>query len=598
MKKVLLAPAILCSVQAFAQLPVSTSASNRKVVLEEFTGIHCVYCPDGHKRANDLKAAKPAGSVVLVNIHTGGYATPGTGEPDYRTSEGNAIAAISTMGITGYPTGSVNRHIWTGTTAITVNRGLWAGYADSVLAKPSYVNIALEGSLNVTTRVLTVNVEAYYTGNSPLTSNNLTVVLMENNVRGPQTGATAFYPAMVNSDGSYNHNHLLRKVLTTSAMGEVITPTTSGTKITKTYTYTIPALYVNNAAMLGNLELAGFVAEGNTEIMTAAYGPISLTGFANSRDMAANAVVADAEVCEGKLSPTITVYNNGSATITSASIKYDVNGGTASTYAFSGSIKPATSQEITLPVISFTPIASNTLNIKINGVNGSTDENAANDLVSKSGIPLTTKKVNFAWMTMNFTQDQYGSECTWTLYNEATGAVIATDGPFTDLSAAGTALHTKTFTVTPNICYKLVVTDAYGDGVNAGAGVGGYELLEKSTGSIVLSNGMYGKGESKWFKTAATLGINETEMATANLTISPNPGKDVVRTSFTLTEQTNVSIEVVDMLGKVVKTIANKSFAAGSHEVPANISELASGLYLVKLTTEKGSTTERLSVVK
>ena len=79
---------------AMAQLPVSTTPQNKKVVLEEFTGINCQYCPDGHKIANNIKASKPAGDVILVNIHTGGYANPSAGQPDYRTADGNAIAAI------------------------------------------------------------------------------------------------------------------------------------------------------------------------------------------------------------------------------------------------------------------------------------------------------------------------------------------------------------------------------------------------------------------------------------------------------------------------------------------------------------------------
>ena len=44
------------SVALFAQqTPVSQTAQNRNAVLEELTGIHCGYCPDGHKRANDMQ---------------------------------------------------------------------------------------------------------------------------------------------------------------------------------------------------------------------------------------------------------------------------------------------------------------------------------------------------------------------------------------------------------------------------------------------------------------------------------------------------------------------------------------------------------------
>ena len=33
---------------------VSTEVQHRHAVLEEFTGIHCVYCPQGHKIAASL----------------------------------------------------------------------------------------------------------------------------------------------------------------------------------------------------------------------------------------------------------------------------------------------------------------------------------------------------------------------------------------------------------------------------------------------------------------------------------------------------------------------------------------------------------------
>ena len=55
-----------------AQLPVSTIPENRNVVLEEFTGIHCTWCPDGHLVAATIKAANP-NDFFIVNIHEGSF---------------------------------------------------------------------------------------------------------------------------------------------------------------------------------------------------------------------------------------------------------------------------------------------------------------------------------------------------------------------------------------------------------------------------------------------------------------------------------------------------------------------------------------------
>lgn len=598
MKKLLLSSfAVALNVMAYAQLPVSTAPSNKTVVLEEFTGIHCGYCPDGHKIANDIKAANTPGKVIPINIHTGGYATPSGSEPDYRTAEGNAIAAISTMGITGYPTGSMNRHVYTGT-AITMSRGVWAQYATQTLAQSSYVNVALQGTLNVTSRLLTVNVEVYYTGASPASTNNLTVMLLENNVVGPQSNYGNYNPTQINADGTYNHQHMLRKVLNTSAMGEVLSTTTSGTLVQKQYTYTIPAQFVNNTPQLGNLELVAFVAESNTEIISGAYGPITLSGFAYSKDAQVQTVTSEATVCAGVLNPKTRIYNNGSSIITSANLTYNVNGGTNSNYTFNGSIPPATSLEITLPTITFTPTTTNTLNVTVGNVNGAADQNAANNTLAKSAILLTTLIDQSSFMTMDFTQDQYGSECTWKLYDEAANTIVAQDGPWTDLSASGILLHSKSFTVSPNKCYRLDVADAYGDGVNAGTGVGGYKLYgQNPPAALISSNGQYGKGESRWFKTASSLSVDKIN-GLSELTVYPNPAKDMAKLNFSLEKASNLTIAVYDQLGQLVQTIAKGNFNAGANTIEINTIALNTGIYSIRIDAENGTLTQRISVIK
>ena len=73
MKKILLSVFVLGSFLTFAQTNVSTTPENKNVVLEEFTGISCPYCPDGHVVHRGLKDNNP-GDVMLINIHTGSFA--------------------------------------------------------------------------------------------------------------------------------------------------------------------------------------------------------------------------------------------------------------------------------------------------------------------------------------------------------------------------------------------------------------------------------------------------------------------------------------------------------------------------------------------
>ena len=80
---------------AFAQTFVSTTPENKNVVLEEFTGIYCGFCPDGHVIGQGLHDANP-NDVFLINIHTGGYANPnGPSDPDFNTIFGAALGSAS-----------------------------------------------------------------------------------------------------------------------------------------------------------------------------------------------------------------------------------------------------------------------------------------------------------------------------------------------------------------------------------------------------------------------------------------------------------------------------------------------------------------------
>jgi len=249
----LIAFSFAMSFSAIGQTLVSTQVQARNAVLEEFTGIRCGYCPEGHAIAQQLIDDKP-GRFVAIAIHQGSFASPGSGEPDYRTEFGDAIA-IQT-GLTGYPSGTINRHVFSGSNT-ALNRGVWAESASEIMAQNSYVNVGAETSYNSNTRELTVNVELYYTSDSPESSNYINVALLQSHIFGPQSGG--------NTGNNYEHNHMLRYLIT-GQWGEEITTTTSGTFIQRTYTYTVPEKYNNVDCIVEDCDIAVFVAESTQEI--------------------------------------------------------------------------------------------------------------------------------------------------------------------------------------------------------------------------------------------------------------------------------------------------------------------------------------------
>ncbi len=587
----------------FAQLPVSTAPQNKKAVLEEYTGIHCGFCPDGHKIATNIYNADP-NNVILINVHAGGFATPAAGEPDFRTTDGTTMN--STFGITGYPTGQVNRTPYSGT--LTLSRGSWAAATNSVKAQSAYCNVALQGTINAITRVLTVQAQVYYTGNSPAGTNYLTVMLLEDKVPAMQTdySPATYNPTNYNGDGTYNHNHMLRKTLT-STLGNAITPTTMGSNHSVTYTYTIPSLYGagtnTNIAMLGRMELVAFVAQTNvsgSNIINAARGPITLTNIANTLDASPVTLTPDNMNCAGSIASTkFSFANYGSSTITNAVFSYNLNGGAPSTYTYTGSVAPlAWSNVVSLPAVSGPPLATNSVNISVVSVNSGADQNAANNNYMKT---VNYGIANNTLMQMDFTQDRYGSEVGWGVYEDATmtvvpGATVAY-GTYPDLTANGTQLHTHTFVVNPATCYRLIVNDQYGDGVNAGYGVGGYSLKSGVT-PVVTGNGMYGAGEFKWYNTSVTAGMIATKgLNISNVKVYPNPAVNNANLVIDMSQNENVNVVILNSLGQVVYNEA-LSLDAGSNSIKLDTENWAGGLYNISLTTPKGNATQKLTITK
>ncbi|MCB0737152.1 MAG: Omp28-related outer membrane protein [Bacteroidetes bacterium] len=329
---------------AMSQTFVSTTAENRNVVLEEFTGIRCTFCPDGHKKANEFKDANP-GDVVLINIHTGGYATKKTDEePDFTTKYGDAIAQQSDL--SGYPAGTVNRRLFAesqnGGTA--QSRGTWATTGADVLKLSSPVNVAIQTTLDIDNRKLEIIAEVYYTGNSKNSTNKLNIAILQNNVPGPQTGGSSYYPEAILPDGRYNHQHMLRE-LVTGQWGETISTTTAGSFFTKTYTYDIPENINDVELLMHNLEVAAFVAEDKQEILTGVSQKVEIPADKKT-DLSVEATgSASSNLCATTVTPKLTITNEFDNDITSFDITATLNG-KETTKSFEGTLKKGESTDI------------------------------------------------------------------------------------------------------------------------------------------------------------------------------------------------------------------------------------------------------------
>ena len=563
-KKLLLSSVVaLFACATYGQTIVSTSPKNQNVVLEEYTGIYCGFCPDGHARAKAIQDANPE-RVSLINIHQGGYAAPSGNDPDFRTPWGNAIVNQSYAGGGfGYPAGSVNRHVFPGRSMASgggtaMDRGQWNISSTETLAKPSPVNVAVEASIDVNTKILTVHVEGYYTSNSPESTNLLNVALLQNNTKGPQSGG--------GQGNNYNHMHRLVDLIT-GQWGETINTTTTGTFVDRTFTYPIPAAYNGIPTKLADMEVVAFITNTKQEIPSGASVYPSYTGLTHANDASIQSISTIPATCKTVISPEITIENLGQNPITSLAIEYNING-TSNTYNWTGNISSLHSEIVQLSEISFNIQAVNTIEINLPG-----DENNSNNSASTT---FNEAPAGSGTVTMKLNVDNRGGDVRWFVYNSS-GTAVYRGGPYPN-NAPQTI--NETFTL-PADCYEFRILDTGNNG-------GGSITLTDSRGTqLYYTSGNYGGGERSPFSSDGVLGINQNQMDMISL--YPNPAKSTIN----LKNAENSNIQVFDLLGKMIFSMDNISI-----DQQIDVAKLQSGTYLIKIAKDNIVTTKRFLVTK
>ncbi|MGB0429878.1 MAG: Omp28-related outer membrane protein [Bacteroidia bacterium] len=660
MKKIYLFLVVaLMSFSAMAQTFVSTSPEKKNAVLEEFTGIYCTFCPDGHKRAQELKDANK-GDVVLINIHQGGYANPNAGDPDFRTPWGDAIAGQS--GLSGYPAGTVNRHKFAASQdgGTAQSRGDWANSASTMMSENSPVNVAIQTELDMANRELTIDVEVYYTADAANAKNKLNVAILQNNVPGPQTGATSYYPENILANGDYNHQHMLRD-LVTGQWGEDI-DATSGSFFSKTYTYSIPADINGVPVLLHNLEVAAFVAENQQEILSGVSEIVDIPAEFQADLSVANNTVLDGGICATSVTPSFTVTNLDSKDITSFDIIAMV-GTTEYKESYSGTLAQNESTEITFDEIA---LPGGTYSISVGApenLNGGTlldtkTDNSAGEIITgysfmadaittgyeatfngtnpESAALVSTE--NSAFRVYYSTQSPYGAKASygalqyylhssWNVAGKPADFVFGkadlskTSDPYvsywyaySDGSQGGTA---------PTI--ELEVSDDCGTTWN-----GVHTENARETGQPTDATQLYLPSYKEYRRMYASLEdykdkeviirlrvtpgssgnsfwideINLISDATSideadamNFSVYPNPVTDNANVSFEINEEKNIEINIYDALGRVVSTVNNTTYNTGNHNLNIAANNLENGLYIIKVESN-GETLVSETLVK
>lgn len=186
------------------------AAQQRMVLIEEFTGGNCPYCPQGHEYIygpDGIKAKHPD-RVAVIAYHINNYnqAEPAHGAKyDFRTVDATDVCNTVFGGIAvGMPSASFDRSPENG--EYLLDRAKWVAKSDERFALPSSANLTLDNKYDSTTREAVITVKVVYT--APVAKKQaLTLAIVESNIIDAQKNVSTIDPA-------YVHRSVLRDIIT------------------------------------------------------------------------------------------------------------------------------------------------------------------------------------------------------------------------------------------------------------------------------------------------------------------------------------------------------------------------------------------------
>lgn len=563
-----------------AQQYVSTTPSNRNVILEEFTGRNCGYCPDGHVIANQISANNP-GRFWAVNVHAGGYAP--VSYPNLNTSDGEAIRAA--FGANSFPSGVVSR-----STPSAQGRGSWTGLANTQFAQAAECNVAGVVRINPDTRVASITVEVYYTGNSTVGENYLTVAMLQDSIMGSQSGGATNPSQWVN--GTYCHMHILRDIVTPT-FGEAISPTTQGTLITKTYEYQIPEVIGNPNGVDVVIDHVFFLAWVSEKYQGTPTRPIlnaceiEKTTMTEEPIYPSMSAVAQKEnaACSLEKEFEFEIANIGTETLTSMKFNAQV---ADATHEFEWNGELPSGENMKVNFVMEIPYGTHSGTLNLTEANGESFESSMAFSAESQEWSAVDVEGETTSLKIYIIQDQYGEEITWDIIN-STGEVVAAGGPYQHLAVSGsTYINVENVSDIPtDECYLFRIYDSNNNGICCNYGNGYYYIKDANGNKIVDAAGNYGAMDSHLFSiNKKDDGVNENDMTGFN--VYPNPADSKI-----FVEGENIS--VVELYNSVGQKIAS---VKGTDNTYVDVAAFENGVYLVKvITNDANVTTKKVTIV-
>ncbi len=343
----------LFSVAAFGQ--------NRLVLVEHFTQASCGPCASQNPALKTLLDAN-ATKVVALKYQT---SWPGV-DPMNAANPTEAAARVQYYNVTGVPNsvmdGSGPGSPGTIVTTSTINNRYNTAAPLNITASHQWT----AGYDSIQIGVFVANAGTATVASGAAGSLKLQVAVIEEEVN---------YPSAPGSNGETVFYQVMRKMV----------PDASGTTMADSWTAGQTQMFVFKVAApsylanLNKVAVVAFIQDNSNKSVLNASRTTAQT-IAGLPDIGVNAFTAATPgLCDGTTTPMVTIKNEGSLAITSASVAYAINGGTPVTQNWTGSLSAGATAVVSFPQVTL-PAGTNSLVATVSSPNGTGDVNGMNNM--------------------------------------------------------------------------------------------------------------------------------------------------------------------------------------------------------------------------
>jgi len=619
LKKLLLSvTAVACMFPAFAQ-------HQRRVLIEELTNASCPPCASQNPAFNATVAAN-INFLTPIKYQTN---WPGF-DPMNQQNPTEVASRVAYYGVTGVPNGRQN-----GTLEIFPMTSYTAAIIQAAYNTLTPVTMTLSHSL--TADYDSILIEVTVKSDSVLTGAlRLRVAVIEEEI---------LFDAPPGSTNEKDFYQVMRKMLP-NADGTATGDFAAGE--TKTYSFAWPIAYAYNLNELG--AVAFLQTDGTKEVYQSAISH----AIGGIPDVGVTVPGAFSFNCTSGISPKFTLTNTGLGNLSTATLRYRVNGGAWVDYAWMGDLAPDESEVITLTDVVIAQSGTTKLDIEVRSSNNGIQTNLINAistvntrslLDAPSAIPFkndfqtAVSALPADWTVVNPSADGWkqalnagtnrSARCNF--YDIPEGGLAYLTSPKIDLTAAAgpTSLRFdhayRTYNATFFDSLRIEVSTDCGvswstifhngkDGLATVATASTTAFTPSATqwranqiditsfnGNAILIRfvGESGFGNNLWIdnvNVSLTTGVEELPLD--EFVLAPNPTKDVANVRFSLTNPGSIRLLVFDAIGAMVQSHNLGDLVPGTHNFRLDPVNLTSGSYRVVLQGNEGTAQIQWIVLK